>query len=64
MSRVETICGPFDRDRYKRLRLALQYAGNGEEYIMFEGQMLLVTFGNYLCEFLDAEFAKKGTEGL
>ncbi len=65
---VQTIAGPFDRKRMEALRETLAQADGEmlgrEEVIKFEGNDLVISFGKYLLEYLDGEFAKKGHQGL
>lgn len=65
---VQTIAGPFDRKRYKSLcRLLADSEKEGldkDEIVMFEGQELLISFGQQLRNYLDLTFAQRGHGGL
>ena len=65
---VNTICGPFNRARYKLLCDTLDSAEkdgmSGGEVTMFEGNELLISFGGHLRTFLDETFAQRGHGGL
>lgn len=51
---VETIAGPFDRERYERLRHAINTANS--PVVTFEGQDLDMHFGTYLLQYLETRF--------
>ena len=65
---IQTIAGPFDRKRMDMLRETLKEADregrDKHEVIKFEGQDLQISFGTYLLEFLDSQFATRGHQGL
>lgn len=60
---VQTVFGPIDRARLKALKDTLANEDR-DTVVMFEGQELLVSFGNYLVEFVEMELGKRNTEGL
>lgn len=60
---VNTIAGAFDRNRLKALKAAIADQDR-DSVIMFEGNELLVSFGGYLAEFVEGEFAKRNHGGL
>lgn len=60
---VQTKWGPWTRDMMNRLKAALKDQDR-DSTIMFEGKEVLVSFGGYLVEFLEGEFAKRGHAGL
>lgn len=51
---VQTVAGPFDRERTEALRQTLKQAEDQmldrEQTIKFEGNDLLISFGTYLLE--------------
>lgn len=59
---VRTIAGPFSRDRLARLKRTLDQARESgmtrDQVTQFEGQDLLISFGEYLYEFVEGEFKK------
>lgn len=61
---VRTIAGPFSRDRLARLKRTLEQAKAAgmtrDQVTQFEGQELLIAFGEYLAEFVEGEFDKNG----
>lgn len=62
---VQTICGPFDRARLKRLKQTIKgYENDRDRIVMFEGQELLVSFGQYLAEFVETTLGQRNTRGL
>jgi DnaJ-class molecular chaperone len=65
---VQTIAGTFDRRRYKSLCLTLANAAkegmDRDEVIMFEGNELLISFGEHLRNSLDLTFAQRDHKGL
>lgn len=65
---VQTVAGPFDRKRMDALRETLAEADregrDKGEVIKFEGNDLLISFGTYLLEYVDSQFATKGHQGL
>ena len=65
---VETIAGPFTRKRMESLRATLEQAKaegmERDQATMFEGNELLISFGQYLLEFLDGQFAQRDHHGL
>jgi hypothetical protein len=60
---VNTVAGPFDRKRLEALEAVLKDQDR-DSVVMFEGQELLVSFGNYLAEFVNLELGKRNTGGL
>lgn len=60
---VQTKWGPWTRDMMNRLKEALE-GEDKDSIIMFDGAEVLVSFGNYLVQFLESEFAKRNTRGL
>jgi hypothetical protein len=60
---VMTKWGPWTRDMMTRLKDALKDQDR-DSSIQFDGNEILVSFGNYLVEFLEGEFAKRGHAGL
>lgn len=60
---VMTKWGPWTRDQMTRLKAALKNEDR-DSTIMFDGNEVLVSFGTYLVEFLEGEFAKRGHAGL
>jgi hypothetical protein len=60
---VNTIAGPFDRKRLDALNETLK-GQDRDSVVMFEGQELLVSFGNYLAEYVETELGKRNTRGL
>ena len=60
---INTIAGPFDRARLARLKDTIKDEDR-DSTVKFEGQDLLVSFGNYLVEFVEMELGKRNTEGL
>ncbi len=65
---VDTVAGPFDRRRTNSLRqtlLAAEAEGmHRDDIINFEGQALLISFGQHMLDFIDLQFAKRNNEGL
>ena len=65
---IQTVAGPFNRKRMETLRQTLADAKkegrDRAEVINFEGNELLISFGEYLIQFLDMQFANKGHQGL
>lgn len=65
---IDTVAGPFSRARSEKLKETLKAATaeglERDQVIKFEGQDLLISFGQYLVEFLDMQFAQRGHEGL
>lgn len=61
---VMTKWGPWTRDMMNRLKTALAQESDKDASINFDGQEVLVSFGNYLVEFLEIEFGKRNTHGL
>ena len=59
---IQTINGPFTRERTKSLREAVEQAETPET--MWEGAPLDVKYGAYLLEYVESEFAKRGHNGL
>lgn len=60
---VQTIAGPFDRKRLEALQKVIKDQDR-DSTVMFEGQELLVSFGQYLAEYVGAELGKRNTRGL
>lgn len=60
---VQTIAGPFDRKRLKALKDTIE-GEDREAIVMFEGQELLVSFGQYLAEFVETTLGQRNTRGL
>ncbi|MEN6333287.1 MAG: hypothetical protein ABFE01_03445 [Phycisphaerales bacterium] len=60
---IQTIAGPFDRDRLAKLKETIKDQDR-DSVVMFEGNELLVSFGQYLAEFVEIELGKRNTEGL
>lgn len=60
---VNTICGPFDRERLKLLKQTID-GEDDDTVLQFEGQELLVKFGRYLVEFVEVTLGQRNTEGL
>lgn len=60
---VMTKWGPWTRDMMNRLKEALKDEDR-DSSIQFDGNEILVSFGLYLVEFLEGEFAKRGHAGL
>lgn len=60
---VQTICGPFDRKRLDSLQETIKDQDR-DSTVMFEGQELLVSFGQYLAEYVGMELGKRNTRGL
>jgi hypothetical protein len=60
---VQTNCGPFDRKRLEALQTVIKDQDR-DSVVMFEGQELLVSFGQYLAEFVGIELGKRNTGGL
>ncbi len=65
---VNTNCGPFSRARYDKLKETLANAKkeglDRDSVVMFESQELLISYGDYLVQFLDQTFAQRGHGGL
>lgn len=65
---VSTIAGNFDSMRAKSLRKTLEDAKaegmSRDQVVMFDGQELLISFGEYLLEHVEMELAQRGTRGL
>lgn len=61
---VRTIAGPFSRDRLASLKRTLEQAKAAgmtrDQVTKFEGQELLISFGEYLLEYVEGEFTKNG----
>jgi len=60
---VQTIAGPFDRARLKALRDAIKDEDR-ETVIKFEGQDLLVSFGEYLAQHIEMQLGNRNHGGL
>lgn len=60
---VQTIAGSFDRKRLESLLETIKDQDR-DSTVMFEGQELLVSFGQYLAEYVDMELGKRNTRGL
>lgn len=60
---VQTVAGPFDRKRLESLQEVVKDQDR-ESVVMFEGQELLVSFGQYLVEFVELQLGKRNTGGL
>lgn len=60
---VNTIAGPFDRKRLKALQDVIE-GQDPDSVVTFEGNELLVKFGEYLAEFVEGELGKRNTRGL
>lgn len=60
---VQTVAGPFDRKRLDALKETIKDQDR-DSAVNFEGQELLVSFGEYLAEFVEIELGKRNTEGL
>jgi hypothetical protein len=60
---VMTKWGPWTRDMMNRLKDAIKDE-DSDTVIQFDGNEILVSFGGYLVEFLEGEFAKRGHAGL
>lgn len=60
---VHTIAGPFDRKRTEALKETLDKAKadgmSRDDVTMFEGQEMLISFGEYLFEYVDQQFANR-----
>jgi hypothetical protein len=60
---TNTIAGPFDRKRLKLLNETLKQADTDgmsrDQFIKFEGQALLISFGRYLAEHVETELTKQ-----
>lgn len=66
---ISTAAGPFTRERMLSLRKTLNQAVNGEgmerdQVIKWEGNDLLISYGQYLLEFVETEYAKRNCHGL
>ena len=65
---IDTVAGPFNRKRMEQLRETLDEADregrDKSEVIKFEGNDLVISFGKYLLEFVDNQFATRGHQGL
>lgn len=63
MESIDTIAGPFTRERTEELRKALDEAKkagrSGHDAIDYEGQKLIYSFGTYLLEFLDRVWGER-----
>lgn len=60
---IQTIAGPFDRARLARMKETIKDQDR-DSVVMFEGNELLVSFGEYLAEFVEMELGKRNTGGL
>jgi hypothetical protein len=60
---VQTKWGPMTRAQMESLKTALD-GQDRDATINWEGQEVLVSFGLYLVEFVESEFAKRNTRGL
>lgn len=60
---VQTNAGPFDRKRLALLKETIKDQDR-DSVVMFDGQQLLVSYGQYLAEYIEIEFGKRNTEGL
>lgn len=60
---VNTIAGPFDRKRLNALKDVMRDQDR-DSVVMFEGNELLVSFGQYLAEYVDGELGKRNHGGL
>jgi hypothetical protein len=60
---IQTVAGAFDRNRLQALKDALKDQDR-DSVVMFEGNELLVSYGGYLVEFIEGEFAKRNHGGL
>lgn len=65
---VSTIAGPFDRKRADDLKATIDKAKSDgmsrDESVMWEGQELLISFGEYLHEYVDGRLAARNHNGL
>lgn len=66
--KINTIAGQFDPARLASLRETLDKAKadgmDRDDVTMWEGQELVLSFGEYLHEYVSGEFAKRGHNGL
>lgn len=60
---VSTVAGPFDRKRLDALKEVLKDQDK-DSVVMFEGNELLVSYGNYLAEYVSTTLGQRNTEGL
>lgn len=60
---VHTIAGPFDRKRLEALKETIKDEER-DSTVKFEGQDLLVSFGQYLAEYVEMQLGKRNTRGL
>lgn len=60
---VQTNAGPFDRARLKALREAIKDEDR-DTVIKFEGQDLLVSFGEYLAQYVEMQLGSRNHGGL
>lgn len=60
---IQTIAGPFDRKRLDALKETIKDQDRDSK-VNFEGQELLVSFGQYLAEHVEIELGKRNTGGL
>lgn len=60
---VQTIAGPFNRKRLDAMKKTIE-GEDRDSVVMFEGQELLVSFGEYLAEYVESELGKRNTRGL
>jgi hypothetical protein len=60
---VQTNAGPFTRKRLESLQAVIKDQDR-DAVVQFEGQELLVSYGQYLAEYVEIEFGKRNTRGL
>lgn len=60
---VQTKWGPISRGQAESLKAALD-GQDRDATVMWEGQEVLVSFGQYLVQFVETEFGKRNTRGL
>lgn len=62
--KVPTQCGLFDRERFESLRDTLRQATevdgmSRDQVVKFEGQDLLISYGQYLAEYVEGQLIIK-----
>lgn len=60
---VQTVNGPFDRKRLKSMKDAIKDQDR-DTVVVWEGMELLVSYAEYMIEFVELEFGKRNTGGL
>lgn len=60
---VQTIAGPFDRKRLAALKETIE-GQDRDTVLVFEGQEVLVSFAQYLIEYVETKLGQRNTEGL